>query len=152
MALRIARGLFRLWLVLSVLWIGGVGVVTWRTLPVNEFVIPSAGRVVPAPPDNLASWFGIGRLYTPDGTFDPSTASAFDPSKPYTVLRDKERWEAVRLASVVALLPPAFMLAVGSALVWAFRGFRNFHPRLHAHPASGATTITTCSPDGLERR
>ena len=33
MALRVARGLFRLWLVLSVLWIGGVGVVTWRTFP-----------------------------------------------------------------------------------------------------------------------
>jgi len=33
MALRIARGLFRLWLVLSVLWIGGVAVVTWRTFP-----------------------------------------------------------------------------------------------------------------------
>jgi hypothetical protein len=36
MALRIARGLFRVWLVLSVLWIGGVGVVTWRTFPENE--------------------------------------------------------------------------------------------------------------------
>jgi hypothetical protein len=33
MALRVARGLFRLWLVLSVLWIGGVGVVTWREYP-----------------------------------------------------------------------------------------------------------------------
>ena len=33
MALRLARGLFRLWLVLSVLWIGGVGYVTWQTLP-----------------------------------------------------------------------------------------------------------------------
>jgi hypothetical protein len=51
MVLRVARGLFRLWLVLSVLWIGGVGVVTWR-------------------------------------------------------------------------VPPAFLLALGSALVWAFRGFR----------------------------
>jgi hypothetical protein len=29
MTLQVARGLFRLWLVLSVLWIGGVGVVTW---------------------------------------------------------------------------------------------------------------------------
>jgi hypothetical protein len=28
MALRIARGLFRLWLILSVLWIGGVGATT----------------------------------------------------------------------------------------------------------------------------
>jgi len=33
MALRVARGLFRLWLVLSVLWIGGVGYVTWQTVP-----------------------------------------------------------------------------------------------------------------------
>jgi len=33
MALRVARGLFRLWLVLSALWIGGVGVVTWREYP-----------------------------------------------------------------------------------------------------------------------
>jgi hypothetical protein len=30
MALRVARGLFRLWLVLSVLWIGVVGVGAWR--------------------------------------------------------------------------------------------------------------------------
>src|SRR5262249_60083379 len=30
MALRVAHGLFRLWLVLSVLWIGGGGVVAWR--------------------------------------------------------------------------------------------------------------------------
>jgi hypothetical protein len=33
MALRVARGLFRLWLVLSVLWIGGVGVVTFPVTP-----------------------------------------------------------------------------------------------------------------------
>ncbi len=36
MALRVARGLFRLWLVLSVLWIGGVAVETWWTFPVND--------------------------------------------------------------------------------------------------------------------
>jgi len=33
MALRVARGLFRLWLVLSALWVGGVDVVTWREYP-----------------------------------------------------------------------------------------------------------------------
>jgi hypothetical protein len=49
---------------------------------------------------------------------------AFDPSKPYTEVRDKERWEAVRFASVLALVPPIFLLAFGSALVWVFRGFR----------------------------
>jgi hypothetical protein len=33
MALRVARGLFRLWLVLSVLWIGGWGFVAWQDMP-----------------------------------------------------------------------------------------------------------------------
>jgi hypothetical protein len=33
MALRFACGLFRLWLILSVLWIGGVGYVTWQEFP-----------------------------------------------------------------------------------------------------------------------
>src|SRR5215471_21423790 len=30
MALRVARGLFRLWLILSALWIGAVGIVVWH--------------------------------------------------------------------------------------------------------------------------
>jgi hypothetical protein len=56
MALRAVRGLFRLWLVLSVLWIGGM--------------------------------------------------------------------VFVRHGIVLALVPPAFVLALGSALVWASKGFR----------------------------
>src|SRR5262249_17753562 len=36
MALRVARGLFRLWLVLSVGWGVGVGMHTWRTFPSYE--------------------------------------------------------------------------------------------------------------------
>jgi hypothetical protein len=76
MALRVARGLFRLWLVLSVLWIGGVGVWTWLTAK------------------NQAYWGGLSSI------------------------------EKVWVAVVLALVPPAFVLALGSALVWAFRGFR----------------------------
>jgi hypothetical protein len=43
MTLRVARGLFRLWLVLSVLWIGGVVIQTWSKPPVYDFdwVLPS---------------------------------------------------------------------------------------------------------------
>jgi len=33
MALQVARGLFRLWLVLTVLWIGIVAVIGWSQLP-----------------------------------------------------------------------------------------------------------------------
>ena len=111
MALRVARGLFRLWLILSVLWIGGVGVVTWQHFPVDLLLTP--GRV----PSGTFDPDAYLAQYAPD--FDPS-----NPSKPVRLIKDKERREAIQFAVVLALLPPIFLLAFGSALVWAFRGFR----------------------------
>jgi hypothetical protein len=98
MALRLARGLFRLWLVLSVLWIGAVGVYEWWTLPagsLQQALIWGPCEGPPTPPDELqrAPWL-IAQC------------------------------EDVRSASLLALLPPAFAFALGSALVWALRGFR----------------------------
>ena len=101
MALRIARGLFRLWLVLSVL-------VTWQNLPKDEYVV-------------LSELGDFAELIPKRGE---GGEVPFDPSKPYTVVRDKERWEVVRLASIIALAPPPFISALGTALGWAFRGFR----------------------------
>jgi hypothetical protein len=109
MSLRIARGLFRLWLVLSVLWIGGVAVMTWSRPPVYDFdwVLPSE-----LPSIEEAN----KRLNEP-----------FDPDLYLREKRDEERRAAIKAiwhASLIAFLPPAFVLALGSALVWAFRGFR----------------------------
>ena len=100
MALRIARGLFRLWLILSVLWIGGVGVVTWYRLPVYD-------------------WPGKGLPFE-----QSMTTPAFNPDEFLAFKVAEERREAIRFASVVAIVPPILLLALGSALVWAFRGFR----------------------------
>jgi hypothetical protein len=47
MARRIARGLFRLWIVLSVLWVCAVGAVAWWTFPVE---LTDAEVFVPDPP------------------------------------------------------------------------------------------------------
>jgi hypothetical protein len=41
MALRIAKGMFRLWLVLSGLWVGGMALETWREL---AYLIPADMR------------------------------------------------------------------------------------------------------------
>jgi len=101
--LRVARGLFRLWLVLSVLWIAGVGIVTWQWLPVDKIIWPGD---------------------PPPAVFDPGYYLA-DHSKPYVVSRDIERREAIHFAVVLALLPPALLLALGSALLWVFRGFQS---------------------------
>jgi hypothetical protein len=104
MAVRVARGLFRLWLVLSVLWIGAVGVVTWRTFPVYEFILPSeAPDYKPPKPDK----------------FD---VNDFDKWLQARVAA--QRREALWTAALESLAPPVFILALGSALIWAFRDFR----------------------------
>ena len=105
MALRVARGLFRLWLILSVLWIGGVGYVTWQT-------VPSA--------DSSAVGMEAERLDTEMKTQNIEIA----PWEKYKRAHEALVYEHLWYASVFAIAPPAFVLALGSALVWAFRGFR----------------------------
>jgi len=48
MALRVARGLFRLWLVLSVLWTGGI--VMWWTLAMSSSAPPQYDPRMPPVP------------------------------------------------------------------------------------------------------
>jgi len=100
MALRVARGLFRLWLILSVLWIGGVGVVTWQTFP-------------PEIPERLPYLCELNK-----------DCSWLDRVKHQLVFRDEDQRAALQSAILLALVPPALVLAFGSALIWAFRGFR----------------------------
>jgi hypothetical protein len=102
MALRVARGLFRLWLVLSVLWIGGVGFVTWWTVPIASF-------------DNHAA---VMRQELPS-IEEANRAIEADRRAHNALLK-----EHLSRASVFAIAPPAFVLALGAALIWAIRGFR----------------------------
>jgi hypothetical protein len=99
--------LFRLWLVLSVLWIGAVGIVTWRDFPeepwwLHDPIVEETGPTASSKPRS-------GEL---------------DPDKFLAAKAAEERRSAIWHASLLALLPPAFVLALGSALVWAFKGFR----------------------------
>ena len=111
MALRIARGLFRLWLVLSLLWIVGVGVVTWGTFPwIPEWAIECER---PFDPDT----------YLP-GKPQKEGCSWLEWVKAQPVMEDRDQRAALQSAILLALVPPAFILALGSALVWALRGFR----------------------------
>jgi hypothetical protein len=95
MALRIARGMFRLCLVLSVLWIGAVGVVTYSNLPARGLTDQEVG--LPAPPPGFV-------LDQPD---------------------NGRWWRAVQTGAEIAIIPPVFILIAGAAFFWAFRGFRS---------------------------
>jgi hypothetical protein len=127
MALRLARGLFRLWLVLSVLWIGAVGVVTWQTLPEPELPsicdLPANERSA----DFDCSWFaGVKRYWS----------MILDPKAPSWAVGPER--EAIRFATLLALLPPIFVFALGWALGWALRGWR---------PASARASLSSLPDD-----
>jgi hypothetical protein len=117
MALRVARGLFRLWLVLSVLWIGGVGYVTWQTFPQDKYVLPSDRPAAPS-----TGMFEDLIPKRPETLSAKPRSDEFDPKDFAAWKLAQERRSAIWHAGLLAFLPPA--LAFGSALVWAFRGFR----------------------------
>jgi hypothetical protein len=136
MALRIARGLFRLWLVLSVLWIGGVGVVTWWTFPwpavpyVNGQIETGSDGKQYVYDARANEWWPVTETHTVKPSADPEVAPrdtpppSVDPDKYWAALNAEARRAEIWYASAVALVPPAFVLALGSALFWVFRGFR----------------------------
>jgi hypothetical protein len=101
-----ARGLFRLWLVLSVLWIGFVATMTWQTLPTDPN--PPLRFVIDKPGDELSWW----EKYR--------SAAADLPDAPRII----DGREQIRSAVFEAFIPPLSMLALGAALIWAMRGFR----------------------------
>lgn len=133
MALRIARGLFRLWLVLSVLWIAALCTVTWLELAPK---IPPKGlsdwEMGIRPPECAGKdnsqceqlWVELGRnpfdLFDPPRTgLQPRGGVADLPSVSQLTITTK-----IRDNALLALLPPVFILMAGTAFVWAFRGFR----------------------------
>ena len=122
------------------------GPLTWRTFPVNDWTVVGAKRGLSDKEVGLGKReftdeeMGIGhqpQTRTPDAP--GQTAPPFDPSKPYVVIPsekskdfilptdvafNRERRAAVQFATVLALAPPFFVLALGAALRWVFMGFR----------------------------
>ena len=117
--MRLARGLFRLWLVLSVLWIGGVGVTTWWTLPLDLCATPPGGLHGCDAKGVIAAGANVDFVEQA-----ANSKSDFNPSKPYRLPFDDLRRRQIKFGVAAAVLPPIFVLTVGSTLVWAFRGFR----------------------------
>jgi hypothetical protein len=109
-ARRIGRGLFRLWVVASVVWVCTVGAVTWSIMPEKK------------PPFDPSKPY---EEFVPDSAPEP-------PSKPGMfddLVRDAERNTVVQHAAETALIPPVLVLVLGVALGWAVKGFRANEPR-----------------------
>lgn len=138
-----ARGLFRLWIVLSALWIAAAILLEW--LPDAEWYADQVQRVDLTASDvtateNADGSYTVeadGRSYIIEitgGTLADtaarhrmleSVAQEFneDAKQANADLQERRRraqWSAARLA----LLPPLFIFILGGSLVWALRGFR----------------------------
>jgi hypothetical protein len=115
MKLRVGRGLFRLWAVISVFWIAGVAIETWRSYPADE-----RGVLKPVTDPAL-----LALLNAPDAGSVRAVDEkpAFDQSKPYMVVRDSERRDALQSGVLLALGLPALVFLIGLSLSWALRGF-----------------------------
>jgi hypothetical protein len=115
------RGLFRLWVILTVLWVAGI---TFLSGPgvFGEFRQAAAEqaertRVLQAMSDEELM-----------ALLAQSQAEAqANPAKPVqgTSVRALNPWGSLGRTGAVALLPPLALLALGAALGWAVSGFRH---------------------------
>jgi hypothetical protein len=132
MSLRVGRGLFRLWLVLSLFWVFSIVWLTWQT-----FVQP------PYPPRENIELMRIVKVCSKlKSDQDCSRSLEAAGGNPFEVYVHTLKWEEGRLAYIdgyrvldsfsiqwaqvpmlYLFLPPIAFLLVGSMLYWAFRGF-----------------------------
>jgi hypothetical protein len=110
MALRIVRGLFRLWIVFSVLWIGGVSAVTWWTFPPAGLVDEEVGLFTrPTECDGKSDDECIAILTR----LGKNPYAAFDPLAPPPGTEPQyvaERRSTLSFAATAALVPPSLCL------------------------------------------
>jgi hypothetical protein len=100
----VTRGLFRLWIVVSVLWAVGAGGAAWYLYPKPETEwVPGWAR------EDVPSWTRS------------EAAGVWQPRKPEDIAKNQR--EALAVAALAGLLPPIIVLVVGASLVWAVRGF-----------------------------
>lgn len=151
--MRWKRGLFRLWIVVAVLWVIGAVWIGWNGV-FNPYI---SGRVVVLDP--ATETFEITDASVYSGTHYPRSGNdhmiieiidtdyAFEFPEGSDITfqkivetkwlndvvtsvgedrkdrRNQKRLSAIRTVLLVSLLPPAIVLAIGAAFAWAFSGF-----------------------------
>lgn len=110
MSIRWSRGLFRTWIVLTILWIGAIGYVTLQDHYSGRGLTDEEVGITPQ---------SIAKPITNDEMI--AAKPPFDPTKPYEVLRPPINYPRVIALSMV---PPGLVLLFGCAGWWVLRGFR----------------------------
>jgi hypothetical protein len=106
------RGLLRLWLVASVLWVACVGFVVW---PLPLGTDDAARQAQPGRPLDLGVLTPEQFLKKYEGGPGTGLPAAVQPPK-------RQTGELIETVAALMLLPPLGVLAIGLALSWAARG------------------------------
>jgi hypothetical protein len=123
------RGLFRLWIVGSALFVLAVAFVSYSDIK-EEFEAvarkPYASSTL-APNLNTKIVEFEGRLHEfPADATDEEIATALNSEKPGMfddLIPAPKPWKSVGMWAAIALSVPLVVLVLGSSLVWAFSGF-----------------------------
>jgi hypothetical protein len=135
------RGCFRLWIVISALWVSGGTWLLWDELKQIDGSPPPGFSDTPLPPPTgftlgtgppPPAGFTMGEPM-PRGSVDPATGldlSGLRPlhsvSNPAEIAeRRKHRRDAGIHAALFVFIPPTILLVIGYALAWVAKGFRS---------------------------
>jgi hypothetical protein len=107
MRLQVSRGLWRLWLVCSILWIAG-----WSVVFYPRYINPPQWASGHAP-------VGVGDQYKPC----VGATNLDELNKQLQCMFDIDRREVIQTAVLLMLGVPAFVFVLGWAAIWVGRGF-----------------------------
>lgn len=106
------RGLFRLWLVLSIFWIAGVAVAYGFNIVKHHNE--------------------LSRISSPE-RFDSQSEPPTERQKLVTELKTRQLNfkinGLIKSSAIVALMPPIILFLFGVSLMWAIAGFKKKKPR-----------------------
>jgi hypothetical protein len=146
--MNIRRGLFRLWLVLSVIWIGAIAAIVGSDaidvyIPEKNYLwVDKAGQAALLPPtaslydldkDHVKVLYPYNVILHVDNSVPPEALRPYNDEimnkyvNPRKAEVRRRQWEAVWLALKLALIPPIIAFGIGALLFWAFSGFK--HPQ-----------------------
>jgi hypothetical protein len=108
--MNLRRGLFRLWIVGSALWVLAVAFVSYSDIA-EEFEDAASVILLPVPDPEVIKRFQ-------EGTLKPVS----DPTLIKRLERTPSPWTSLGQGAAIALGIPLAVLALGSSLLWALSG------------------------------
>ncbi len=118
--MRVVAGLFRLWVVLSVLWLAGAGAyiaASYQNAPLPDLKRPGV-KFDDLVPSYEHCWVSYGKKIDANDFISDEALGVIAECE-----RTVDRWAILKTDIPIALGIPFAVFIIGWGLIWAFRGF-----------------------------